>query len=405
MNDLVIRAEGLGKAYTISHEELRRGASYRSLREDLQRALKEPVRRMFGRPARRRELFWALRDVSFDVRRGEVLGIIGRNGAGKSTLLKILSRITEPTSGHADVYGRVGSLLEIGTGFHPELSGKENIFLNGAILGMKRCEVQQLFDEIVQFADVEKFLDTPVKRYSSGMYLRLAFAVAAHLESEILIVDEVLAVGDAEFQKKCLDKMKEVELSGRTVLFVTHNMSAVSSLCSRALLIKGGSIGAEGPAVDVIRQYVSESMNHGELAGLRLTSSYPGFEPSHGTWECGELLEVTVAWEAQRFAPGWECDLACYGVDGVKYWALESQKLPGFDSRDPQAHRIVFRIRNPGLNDRPLRLDVGIRPGPHERYSVLVENALFVYAGSRGLPEYKRNDVILVPSAECEVTS
>ena len=207
---------------------------------------------------------WALKDVSFEVKRGEVVGIIGRNGAGKSTLLKILSRITEPTSGRAEIHGRVGSLLEVGTGFHPELTGRENIFLNGAILGMHRVEIQRRFDEIVAFAEIERFLDTPVKRYSSGMYVRLAFAVAAHLEPEILLVDEVLAVGDAAFQKKCLGKMGDVAKQGRTVLFVSHNMAAVQSLCKIAVLLRGGLIAARGATEEVVHAYLATGVQAGE---------------------------------------------------------------------------------------------------------------------------------------------
>jgi len=203
------------------------------------------------------EEFWALRDVSFDVQQGEVVGIIGRNGAGKSTLLKILSQITEPTTGEIAIKGRVASLLEVGTGFHPELTGRENIFLNGAILGMSRAEIKRKFDEIVAFSEIEKFIDTPVKHYSSGMYVRLAFAVAAHLEPEILIVDEVLAVGDGQFQKKCLGKMDEVSKSGRTVLFVSHNMAAIESLCSKSILLNTGKLVAYGPALDIIASYLS----------------------------------------------------------------------------------------------------------------------------------------------------
>jgi lipopolysaccharide transport system ATP-binding protein len=202
------------------------------------------------------ETIWALKDVSFEVKQGEVVGIIGRNGAGKSTLLKILSRITEPTKGLAEIHGRVGSLLEVGTGFHSELTGRENIYLNGAILGMKRAEINRKFDEIVAFAEVEKFVDTPVKHYSSGMYLRLAFAVAAHLEPEILIIDEVLAVGDARFQKKCLNKMQDVGQAGRTVLFVSHNMPAISRLCERAMLLDEGIILADGLAHEVVSVYL-----------------------------------------------------------------------------------------------------------------------------------------------------
>src|SRR5207245_2821375 len=203
------------------------------------------------------EIFWALRDVSFEVKRGEVVGIIGANGAGKSTLLKILNRITEPTTGGADVYGRVGALLEVGTGFHPELTGRENIFLNGAILGMSRAEIRQKFDEIIAFAEIEKFLDTPVKRYSSGMYVRLAFAVAAHLEPEILLVDEVLAVGDAAFQSKCIGKMEGVAREGRTVVFVSHDMAAVESLCTRCFLLDGGRLELSGTPHEVTTHYVA----------------------------------------------------------------------------------------------------------------------------------------------------
>src|SRR5881398_3340272 len=202
------------------------------------------------------EMFWALKDVSLDVHEGEVLGLIGRNGAGKTTLLKILSRITRPTEGWAEIHGRVGSLLEVGTGFHPELTGRENAFLSGAILGMSKAEIARKFDEIVAFAELEKFIDTPVKHYSSGMYVRLAFAVAAHLEPEILLVDEVLAVGDAEFQRRCLGRMQEFGASGRTVLFVSHNMQAVARLCQRALLLDGGRVVRDGPSAEVVAQYL-----------------------------------------------------------------------------------------------------------------------------------------------------
>ena len=254
MSDVAIRVEGLSKAYRIAHQA-EGPHRYRTLREDLVALARAPFSRRDGRP--RRETIWALRDVSFEVKRGEVLGIIGRNGAGKSTLLKILARITRPTEGYADVFGRVGSLLEVGTGFHPELTGRENVFLSGAVLGMTRAEVRRKFDEIVDFAEIEKFLDTPVKRFSSGMYMRLAFAVAAHLEPEILLVDEVLAVGDAQFQKKCLGKMGEVASEGRTVLFVSHNMAAVSELCSYAYWLDCGTVREEGSASCVIQSYVS----------------------------------------------------------------------------------------------------------------------------------------------------
>jgi len=253
MSDAIIQVEGLGKKYRLGL------VRHDTLRDRLAHALGAPLR--WGRqpPGGDPADFWALRDVSFEVRRGEVLGIIGRNGAGKSTLLKVLSRITEPTTGRVTLHGRVASLLEVGTGFHPELSGRENVFLNGAILGMSRGEIRRKFDDIVAFAEVEKFLDTPVKHYSSGMYVRLAFAVAAHLEPEILIVDEVLAVGDLEFQRKCLGKMAEVAGGGRTVLFVSHNMPAIQRLCGRGLYLRQGSIVVDGRAREVVDRYLVDS--------------------------------------------------------------------------------------------------------------------------------------------------
>ena len=254
MSDPIITVEKLSKRYVIGHQR----AKDDGLRHVLERAVRNPWQWLRDRRravANEHEEFWALKDVSFEVKQGDVLGIIGRNGAGKSTLLKILSRITEPTSGRITIDGRVASLLEVGTGFHPELTGRENVFLNGAILGMSREEIKRKFDEIVAFAEVEKFLDTPVKRYSSGMYVRLAFAVAAHLEPEILIVDEVLAVGDAAFQKKCLGKMKDVSKGGRTVLFVSHNMAAIQQLTNKCLLLQLGEIAASGETSDVVGRY------------------------------------------------------------------------------------------------------------------------------------------------------
>jgi lipopolysaccharide transport system ATP-binding protein len=259
MSDIAVRVEKLGKYYQLGKAQVR----HNTLRDALVDGLQAPLRwlRRSGQAqlAPVDDGLWALRDVSFEVKRGEAIGIIGRNGAGKSTLLKLLSRITDPTEGQARVYGRVGSLLEVGTGFHPELTGRDNIYLNGAILGMRRAEIVRKFDEIVAFAEIEKFLDTPVKRYSSGMYVRLAFAVAAHLEPEILVVDEVLAVGDLAFQKKCLGKMGEVAKGGRTVLFISHNMIAVRSLCSRGFLLETGRLSFEGSIESCISAYVSRS--------------------------------------------------------------------------------------------------------------------------------------------------
>ncbi len=252
MNNIAIRVENLSKQYQIG---MRPAGSY-TFREAMLNSLIAPLRWIRGEQ-RSHETFLALDDVSFEIKQGEAVGIIGRNGAGKSTLLKILSRITKPTNGRVDLYGRVASLLEVGTGFHGELSGRDNIYLNGAILGMSRREIIRKFDEIVDFASVEKFLDTPVKHYSSGMYVRLAFAVAAHLEPEILVVDEVLAVGDAEFQKKCLGKMDDVAKEGRTVLFVSHNMSAINRLCSHAILMNAGKVLAQGSTAEVTEKYLT----------------------------------------------------------------------------------------------------------------------------------------------------
>jgi lipopolysaccharide transport system ATP-binding protein len=271
MSELAVRVEGLSKQYRLGGPRER----YTTLRDQVNKLTSASLRALLGRGGRpeRNGLFWALKDVSFEVKRGEVVGIIGRNGAGKSTLLKILSRITEPTEGEVDVHGRVGSLLEVGTGFHPELTGRENVYLNGAILGMKRGEIVRKFDEIVAFAEVEKFIDTPVKHYSSGMYMRLAFAVAAHLEPEILIVDEVLAVGDAAFQKKCLGKMGDVARGGRTVLFVSHNLSAVQSLCNRAVMLDRGKVRWIGPTVEVVGCYLAQ---HAPSLSYRRTVSTGG---------------------------------------------------------------------------------------------------------------------------------
>ena len=261
MSNTVIKVENLGKKYVIGHQKQEK---YTALRDVISNGVKSLLKFNFQERDTQEE-FWALQDVSFEIKQGDRVGIIGRNGAGKSTLLKILSRITEPTKGQIKIKGRVASLLEVGTGFHPELTGRENIFLNGAILGMSKVEIQRKFDEIVAFAEVEKFLDTPVKRYSSGMYVRLAFAVAAHLEPEILVVDEVLAVGDAQFQKKCLGKMEEVGKEGRTVLFVSHNMAAIRQLCSLGIFMHGGSVSFAGSTEEVVCHYLNAGHNNDEL--------------------------------------------------------------------------------------------------------------------------------------------
>ncbi len=282
MSDIAVSAIGLSKLYSVGERE-----SYVMLRDRLTRILVSPLRLLNGKQKRpplgeaesTADFIWAVKDASFEIRRGEVVGIIGSNGSGKSTLLKIISQITEPTEGEVRIYGRVGSLLEVGTGFHPELSGRENVYLNGAILGMRKIEIDRKFDEIVDFAEIEKFLDMPVKHYSSGMYTRLAFSVAAHLEPEILIVDEVLAVGDAAFQKKCLGKMDDVAKGGRTVLFVSHNMAAVEHLCRRVLLMRAGKIVLDGEARRAIGEYLSDFTVEAEEGRLDSVKRDPGLKP------------------------------------------------------------------------------------------------------------------------------
>jgi len=315
----IIRVHNLSKRYRLGRVE-----PYHTLRESIVRSLAAPVRMaraMLGGGARdggaqyAERHVWALRDVSFDVMPGEMLGLIGRNGAGKSTLLKLLSRVTEPSAGRVEIYGRVGSLLEVGTGFHVELTGRENIYLSGAILGMRRAEIDRKFDEIVAFAEVEKFIDTPVKHYSSGMHVRLGFAVAAHLEPEILLVDEVLAVGDAAFQKKCLGKMGDVARAGRTIIFVSHNMASIESLCSSCLLIGAGRLEAKGaPAQIVMRYMASELRGHGGVRSLaehpgrrggstsimRSVTLHTGDEVAVGVVRMGSPLGVRVAFAAPR---------------------------------------------------------------------------------------------------------
>jgi lipopolysaccharide transport system ATP-binding protein len=319
MSDTAIRIDSLAKRYRVGRVQERYAAvhGYTTLRETLAERAAEVLRsvgsrlRRDGLPATADSSIWALRDISLAVQHGDVLGIVGVNGAGKSTLLKILSRITKPTSGCIEIHGRVGSLLEVGTGFHPELTGRENIYLNGAILGMKRAEIRRSFDQIVEFAEVERFLDTPVKHYSSGMAMRLAFAVAAHLEPEILLVDEVLAVGDAAFQRKCLGRMGNVAREGRTVLFVSHNMQAVLALCRRALLLQGGKITDQGPTAEVVQHYLESQVPTGafisedrraqategsaQIVSLRIESADPD-----RVIRSGSRLRIVVGYRSDR---------------------------------------------------------------------------------------------------------
>ena len=352
-----IHVRGLSKAFTLRHQS----EHHTTMHEALAHWLRNPFR------LADRETFWALRDISFEIGRGEVVGIIGRNGAGKSTLLKILSQITEPTSGEIDLHGRVGSLLEVGTGFHPELTGRENIFLNGAILGMHRREIITQFDAIVDFAGIEQFLDTPVKRYSSGMYVRLAFAVAAHLNPEILIVDEVLAVGDAEFQKKCLGKMQDVAQSGRTVLFVSHNLQAVSLLCEKGLLLSRGRLAFFGGVDEAIDAYVgswSAQDTAGNAGDLRRPGSgelrFVCVKPEKDYFHSGEPKAFHYRIERQR--PGGErFYLSAHVVNhqGVVVAQADSRLVDHWLPPGEQFEG-TFRLLSPWLKPGAYRLDLFI---------------------------------------------
>ncbi len=318
----VIKVEGLSKKYSVGE------APAKSLREAFERMRKSP--------SVSKSEFWALKDISFEVQRGEIIGVIGRNGAGKSTLLKILSKITEPTSGRAVLKGRVASLLEVGTGFHPDLTGRENIYLNGAILGMRKREIDKKLDEIIDFSEIENFLDTPVKRYSSGMYVRLAFAVAAHLDPEILLIDEVLAVGDIFFQRKCLGKMGDVAKGGRTVLFVSHNMVAIRSLCTRAVCFDGGGILQQGEPVPIIENYVSLGSRGGEslrrnkfgtgdvvIGGAVLS----GEKNSRQIFNPGEAFDIHFDFTAMKAFNSWYCSVGIRAMDGTVVAATDTRAL------------------------------------------------------------------------------
>ena len=363
MTDIAISAAGIAKSYVIRHN----ASDHVTLAETVLHRVMHPLTRP------QKELFWALNDITFDVNRGDVVGIIGRNGAGKSTLLKILSRITKPSKGEIHLHGRVGSLLEVGTGFHPELTGRENIYLNGAILGMRKPEIRKHFDAIVDFSGVEQFLDTPVKRYSSGMYVRLAFAVAAHLESEILIVDEVLAVGDAEFTRKCLGKMQDVSKSGRTVLFVSHQMQSVNVLCNKAMYLEHGVCKFSGDVATAIEHYM-KSFKNPESAAVdpqRRPGSgeyrFAKVEPAKEFFTCGE--EKVIKFEIKRFkpyaSPAWvSCHI--YDPTGAAVIQADSETTEfwfgpcdGFKGQlsvrtpwlKPGDYRVQMRVCNAGVVD------------------------------------------------------
>lgn len=376
----VIQVEGLSKKYLIAHQQT---DNYQTLRDAITRKsrdwckrLAHPFRASANQPLMdlsTTEEFFALKDVSFEIKQGERVGIIGRNGAGKSTLLKILSRITEPTKGRITLDGRVASLLEVGTGFHPELTGRENIFLNGAVLGMARLEIKRKFDEIVAFSEVEKFLDTPVKRYSSGMYVRLAFAVAAHLEPEILIVDEVLAVGDAQFQKKCLGKMKEVGQEGRTVLFVSHNMGAVRNLCSRAIMLGNGTLVADAEVGTVVDQYLSSNQQTGNIGEVRWEENgAPSCEEIslrgirvlgpgsnvYSIYNSTKPIDVEIQFLVKKPLRGMRVILSLLTSDSVVAFASTNHSIIGEQELNPGIYKTICRIPADLLNNAEYAVNV-----------------------------------------------
>lgn len=379
---VAIAAEGLGKRYQISHQL----KPYGRLTESLMGALRTPVDLLRGRRREATEWLWALRDVSFEVQQGDVVGVIGRNGDGKTTLLKVLSRITEPTTGNVMLRGRVASLLEVGTGFHPELTGRENIFLSGAILGMRRAEIARKFDEIVDFAGTEQFLDTPVKRYSTGMQVRLGFAVAAHLETDILLVDEVLAVGDAAFQAKCIAKMSDVAAGGRTVMFVSHNMQAVARLCNQAMLLWAGRIAFAGPTEETIDAYASswtQQVDKGDgsfvyldrgdgdarITAIRLLDAQGRPALRHNVLE---PIDIEIEFVVRRKFPTLLIACEVWSRDGTAAFGTQQSDWPNYIGPEksamfpfaPGKYRATMHLPAPLLNATTYRLEIYLTTGP-----------------------------------------
>jgi lipopolysaccharide transport system ATP-binding protein len=403
MNDIAIKVEDLGKLYRIGQI-----VGYRTLRESLMNAMSAPFRwlsraedgrrkaRTGGAPSsvsRHSNYLWALKDVSFEIRRGEAVGIIGRNGSGKTTILKVLSRITAPTEGYAEIRGRVGSLLEVGAGFHPELTGRENVYLNGAVLGMSRDEVKRKFDEIVSFAEIERLLDTPVKRYSSGMYVRLAFSVAAHLEPEILLIDEVLAVGDAEFQKKCLGKMESATGEGRTVLFVSHNMAAVQRLCQRTILLDQGKVVNDGATQEVVQHYLGSGLNTcaervwdsiesapgGNVVRLRAVRAKNGKGEITAEFNIQEPIHIEVEYSVLQDSSAFEEFFRFYNESGVLLFSSYNNLNPAWRNRKRQAGLYRSACRVPGnlLSEGNINVWAAVATMPHTVHARQIDAVTF----------------------------
>jgi lipopolysaccharide transport system ATP-binding protein len=422
MSDIAIRGKNLGKRYRLGQRE-----PYKTLRDVVTEAFTAPFRRwrkqnlpISQSPFRdpKSDHIWALKDVSFEIKQGEVVGVIGRNGAGKSTLLKILSRTTEPTEGYVEIYGRIGSLLEVGTGFSPELTGRENIYLNAAILGMKRREIDRKFDEIVAFAEIEKFLDTPVKRYSSGMYVRLAFAVAAHLEPEILLVDEVLAVGDAAFQKKCLGKMGEVAKGGRTVLFVSHNLRAIERLCSASILLNQGRITHTGPTLGVINTYLGFTSRliaewkraanlpwSGDIAFQSVRTIDSGKQPV-GLFSGDQPIGIEIEYVVLRPLPACQIGVRINNQEGVTimYTAEHDQYNVASMRKEPGRYRCYFEIPGRFLPPGNYSLFVAAHAPMQKIFEVLEDIVTFNVSEAGSLAVLDGRLGFLTPSIPWQVT-
>lgn len=383
--DIVIDVKNISKKYTIAT-----GYQPDTLREKIVELAKYPLRALRGHHKPKTKEYWALKDISFQVKRGEVLGIIGKNGAGKSTMLKILSRTTEPTGGSIAMHGKVASLLEVGTGFNPELTGRENIYLNGAIIGMTKKEINSKFKDIVSFSGIGEFLDTPVKRYSSGMYVRLAFAVAAHLDSDILLLDEVLAVGDSSFQAKATKKIKDIVKSNRTVIFVSHNMLAIRDLCTRGVYLQDGKVVYAGKIEETISHYLRGDESSASLKGFDIRLDY-----GSGKLEWGRDKTLTIIVESRNNKlKNWECDVVAYALNGTKVFALESDKID-VDQVSTKYSSVQFKITNPGISAE-LYLDIGIRsPKEPDKYVYIFSRAAIIKPNLSTLPSHKREDVLI----------